>query len=180
MFCSSYSTTVLCWLETSWLWDLDRKRTKTRGMHLNARHQIQTSRPSSIYDVKESWIRANLFVVFTIGLNKSRGKAMASNTSARAVKKLTEMWSMRESSLAAELRRKVIIMRRQDESLSGTDAITVQISTASAQLKVNTYKKHTMLEMVVELTKPEGCKNTRTQTRPIFHGNKAVDLGNEN
>ena len=71
---------------------------------------------------------------------------------------LTEMWSMRESSLADEMSRKMVIMRRQGELLSGTDATTVQIYTASAQLKVKSYKKHAMMEMVVELTKPEGCR----------------------
>ena len=91
--------------------------------------------------------------------------------SARAIKTLTEMWSMRESSLGEELSRKMVIMRRQDELLSGTDATTVQISTASAQLKVNAYKKHAMVEMMVEQAKPEGCKSVRLQTRLIPYGN---------
>ena len=34
---------------------------------------------------------------------------------------------MKENSLSEELRRNVIIMRRQDENLSGLDVITVQI-----------------------------------------------------
>ena len=33
--------------------DLDRKRTKTRGLQLNANDQIQASR---VYNVGESWI----------------------------------------------------------------------------------------------------------------------------
>ena len=56
------------------------------------------------------------------------------------MKKLTEMWSIKENSLAEELSRKMIIMRRQDKSLSGIEAITVQISTASTQLKVTAYR----------------------------------------
>ena len=63
--------------------------------------------------------------------------------------------------------------------LSGTDATIVQISAAKAQLKVNTYKKHAMMKMVVELTKPAGCKNTRTQTRLTFYENQAVELGED-
>ena len=66
------------------------------------------------------------------------------------MKKLTEMWSIKENSLAEELSRKMIIMRRQDKSLSGTDAITVQISTASAQLKITAYKWQAIVVMVVE------------------------------
>jgi hypothetical protein len=85
--------------------------------------------------------------------------------SARAIKKLTEMWS-----LADELSRKVAIMRRQDELLSGIGATTVQILTANTQLKAKAYK----------LTKPEGCKNTRTQTGLLFYENQAVEPGNEN
>ena len=60
---------------------------------------------------------------------------------------------------------KMIIMRKQDENLSRSDDITVQISTASAQLEVNAYKRQAMVEMVVEQAKPEGCKNKRAQTR---------------
>ena len=71
-------------------------------------------------------------------------------------------------------------MRRQDELLSGIGATTVQILTANTQLKAKAYKKLAMVEMVVELTKPEGCKNTRTQTRLLFYENQAVEPGNEN
>ena len=81
------------------------------------------------------------------------------------------MWS-----LADELSRKVAIMRRQDELLSGIGATTVQILTANTQLKAKAYKKLAM----VELTKPEGCKNTRTQTGLLFYENQAVEPGNEN
>ena len=75
--------------------------------------------------------------------------------STRAVNQLTEMWSMRESSLGEELSRKMVIIRRQDVLLPGIDATTVQISTANTQLKVNAYKKHAMVEMVVELQEQE-------------------------
>ena len=87
---------------------------------------------------------------------------------------------MRESSLGEELSRKMVIIRRQDVLLPGIDATTVQISTANTQLKVNAYKKHAMVEMVVRLTKPEGCKHMRAQTRLTFYGNQAVELGKEN
>ena len=62
------------------------------------------------------------------------------------MKKLTEMWSIKENSLAEELSRKMIIMRRQDKSLSGIDAITVQTSTASAQVKLSMYEKQAELD----------------------------------
>ena len=87
--------------------------------------------------------------------------------SAKAVKMLTQIWNLRES-LADELSKKVIIMRRQDDILSGTDVTTVQILTTNTQIMANAYKKLAMVEMVVELTKQEGCKNVRTQTRLIF------------
>ena len=73
--------------------------------------------------------------------------------SARAVKKLTEMCSLKENSLAEEPSRKTI-MRRQDENPSGIAVPSVQISTASTQLKVNAYKRQAMVKMVVEQAKP--------------------------
>ena len=62
------------------------------------------------------------------------------------------MWSLKENSLAEELSRKTI-MRRQDKNLFGADTITVQISTASTQLKVTAYKKQAMVVMVVDQAK---------------------------
>ena len=67
---------------------------------------------------------------------------------------LTEILSIKEKNLAKELSKKMNIMRRQDESLSGSDVIIVQISTASTQLKVTAYK----VVLVVEQAKPEGYK----------------------
>ena len=99
--------------------------------------------------------------------------------SARAVKMLTEMWTMRGSSLADELSRKMAIMRRQDELLSGNGTTTVQILTANTQLKAKAFKKLAMMEMVVELTKPEGCKNPRTRILLLFYENQAVELGED-
>ena len=61
---------------------------KTRGLHLNAKDQIQAS---SVYDKGESWIEENLFVVLTVSLNTSRGKAVASNSSARELVELKEV-----------------------------------------------------------------------------------------
>ena len=76
------------------------------------------------------------------------------------MKKLTEMWSIKENSLAEELSRKMIIMRRQDDSLSGIDAITVQTSTASAQAKLTMYEKQAMVVMQVEQAKLDDGEQT--------------------
>ena len=77
----------------------------------------------------------------------------------------------------------MIIMRRQDESLSGIFAVTVQISTASTQLTA--YKKQ---------AEPEGCKRAQqgeyccqdhciltmhhnAQTKLNAYKRKAVEIG---
>ena len=90
------------------------------------------------------------------------------------------MCSLRES-LADELSRKMATMRRLDKLLSGTDATTGQILTANTaqQLKAKAFKKLAMMEMVVELTKPEGCKNPRTRILLLFYENQAVELGED-
>jgi hypothetical protein len=96
--------------------------------------------------VEESWSEANL-----------RIKSLALWTCPLAGDGLgqqqlcQEMWSLEKSSLAEEMSRKLISMRRQDKSLSGI-AITVQISTASI-LKTTAYEKHALVVMVVEQAK---------------------------
>ena len=60
--------------------------------------------------------------------------------------KLTEMWSIKENSLAEELSKKMKFRRTPDDDLLDLDDITVQISTASAQVKLTTY----MVVMMVE------------------------------
>ena len=57
----------------------------------------------------------------------------------------------------------MVIMRRQDELLSGNDATTVQISTASAQLKLIVYKKQAIVVMVVEQAEPVACRSKRAK-----------------
>ena len=82
-------------------------------------------------------------------VDKQNGPGLGED-SAISVRKLTEMFSRQENSLAEKLNKKVKIMRKQDEGLFGIDGISVQISTASAQVKLTTYKKQAMVVMVVE------------------------------
>ena len=88
----------------------------------NNRAKIQPSTPMKVLRIKCTEPKIGEQIVPGLG-----------EGSARAVKMLTVMWSMRESSLADELSRKVIMMRSQDEILTGIDATTVQISTANTQ-----------------------------------------------
>ena len=74
---------------------------------------------------------------------------------------------------------KMIIMRKQDENLSRSDDITVQISTASAQLEVNAYKRQAMVKMVVEQAKPEGCKSKSAQINFMSYTKQAIELGED-
>ena len=82
--------------------DQDNKWNKTKGLQLHAKQQIQTS---SVYDhdVEESWIEANLFVVLTMSLNTSRGKAVASNISARELVELKEVMLSEKAQICVEV-----------------------------------------------------------------------------
>ena len=62
----------------------------TKDLQLNAEHQIQISSLHD-HDQEEDWTEANLWVVLLMSLNTSRGKAMASNSSARKVVELQEV-----------------------------------------------------------------------------------------
>ena len=84
-------------------------------------------------------------------VNEQSGPELGED-SARAVRKLIEIFSIKENSLAEEQSRKMKIKRKQDKSLFNIDDITVQISTASAQVKLTTYKKQAMVEIEVEQT----------------------------
>ena len=55
------------------------------------------------------------------------------------MKKLTEMWSIKENSLAEELSKKMKFRRTLDDDLLDLDDITVQIFKASTQVKLTTY-----------------------------------------
>ena len=69
------------------------------------------------------------------------------------MRKLIKIFSIEETNLAedqAEMSKKMKIMRKQDEGLFDIYGISVQISTASAQVKLTTCKKQAMVVMEVK------------------------------